>query len=235
MLIHGCLESCEEMVVTGPIAQEISTRLRVLIADDIQETRRNTRVMLAMNPDVDVVAIARNGAQAVQMARELKPDIAIMDINMPEVDGLSAYESMREINPDIACIVISAEKDNQMLRRAMAVGAREYLIKPFTVDELNLAVYKVGQKIIKKRKEEAHLDKVREQREVYLTQLASEYAKSRRADDKAVAVFEHLATNPKCEIRWLRILAMIYVIRQEWDKLCVLARRLDKQSKGVEK
>jgi YesN/AraC family two-component response regulator len=223
------------MVVTGPFAKDISTRLRVLIADDIQETRRNTRVMLAMNPEVDVVAIARNGAQAVDMAREYKPDIVIMDINMPEVDGLSAYETMRETDPDIACIVISGEKDNHMLRRAMSAGAREYLVKPFTVDELNLAVYKVGQRIIKKRKEAAHLDKVREQREMYMIQLATEYAKSRRADDKAVAVFEHLATNPKCELRWLRILAMIYVVREEWDKLQVLAKRLDRYSKGVEK
>jgi len=213
------------------MSNEISSRLRVLIADDIQVTRRNTRLMLAMNPDVNVVAIAKNGVQAIQMARDTQPDIAIMDINMPEVDGLSAIEAMKKVDPDIACIVISGEKDSQTLRRAISVGAREYLIKPFTVDELNLAVKKVGQKIIKKRKEEDQLERIRQQREAYVTQLASEYARSRRTDDEAVAIFEHLAKNPNCELRWLRILAMIYVIRQDWGKLFFLAKRLDQQVK----
>jgi YesN/AraC family two-component response regulator len=219
------------VVITGPLSQDVSTRLRVLIADDIQETRRNTRVMLAMNPEVDVVAEARNGKQAIEMARDCKPDIAILDINMPEIDGLTAYEAMLETNPNIACIVISGEKDNQTIRRAMSVGAREYLIKPFTVDELNLAVHKVGQPIIQKRKEEAHLKKVREQRETYMKGLASEFVRSRRVDDEALRVFEHLATNPQCEVRWLRTLAMIYVIRQEWGKLVGLAERLDEQER----
>lgn len=219
------------MVVTGPFSEKISTRLKVLIADDNQETRRNTRVMLAMNPDVDVVAIARNGAQAVDFAKDFKPDLAILDINMPEMNGLEAFKAMTENNPNIACIIISAEKDNQTLRKAMSVGAREYLIKPFTVDELNLAVYNVSKMVIKTRKDKLHINKVREQREAYLKRLASEYSKTRRTDDKAMEVFEHLSTNPNCELRWLRILAMIYVIRQEWKKLRQLAERLDEQSK----
>jgi pilus assembly protein CpaE len=208
-----------------------STRLRVLIADDIQETRRNTRLMLAMNPEVEVVAIARNGRQAVSLAEKHHPDLAILDINMPDMDGLTAFEAMKEINPNILCIIISAEKDNQTLRRAMSVGAREYLIKPFTVDEINLAVHKVGQVIFKKRKDTAELTEALEKREIYLKQLANEYAKTRRADEKALVVFEELASYPQCELRWLRILAMIYVIRQNWGKLKFLAERLDNNSK----
>lgn len=215
--------------------QEKSIRLRVLIADDIQVTRRNTRLMLAMNPDVSVVAIAKDGKQAIEMARDTKPDIAILDINMPKVNGLSAFETMRKTNPNLACIVISGEKNSVMLRKAISVGAREYLIKPFTVDELNLAIENVGQKVIETRKKEAQLERVRQQRETYVKQLAMEYAKSRRTDDQAVAVFEHLAKNPNCEIRWLRILAMIYIIRQEWEKLYSLARRLFHQSKESKK
>lgn len=219
------------MAVTGPFAEDISTRLKVLIADDIEETRRNTRVMLAMNPEVDVVAVARNGKQAVELAREHVPDLAILDIHMPDMDGLTAFEAMKEINPNIACIIISAEKESQTLRRAMSVGAREYLIKPFTVDELNLAVHKVGKRIVEKRKDKVHIDKVREQREAYVKRLAIEYAKTHRADDRALEVFEHLARDPNCELRWLRVLAMIYVIRQEWAKLKGLAERLDQSSK----
>jgi YesN/AraC family two-component response regulator len=219
------------VAVTGPFTKKISTRLKVLIADDIEETRRNTRVMLAMNPEVDVVAIARNGTQAVELAREHVPDLAILDINMPGMDGLSAFEAMKEVNPNIACIIISAEKENQTLRRAMSVGAREYLIKPFTVDELNLAVHKVGKQIVEKRKEAVHIDKVREQREAYVKRLAIEYAKTHRVDDRAIEVFEHLARNPDCELRWLRVLAMVYVVRQKWSKLRSLAERLDQSSK----
>lgn len=215
--------------------QNTSIRLRVLIADDIQVTRRNTRLMLAMNPDVSVVAIAKDGKQAIEMARDTRPDIAIMDINMPKVDGLSAFEAMRKTNPNLACIVISGEKSSVMLRKAISVGAREYLIKPFTIDELNLAVKNVGQKIIETRKKEAQLERVRQQREAYVKQLAMEYAKSRRSDDQAVAVFEHLAQNPNCKTRWLRILGMVYIIRQEWEKLYSLAKRLNHQSKESKK
>jgi lipopolysaccharide biosynthesis regulator YciM len=62
-----------------------------------------------------------------------------------------------------------------------------------------------------------------------LKQLANEYAKNRRTDDQAVRVYEQLAANPACELRWLRTLAMIYVIRQEWGKLRNLAARLEFQ------
>ena len=209
------------------IHERVSTRLRVMIADDVPETLRNTRIMLGMNPDVDVIAEARNGREALELAITTKPDLVIMDINMPHMDGLSAYEDIYKVNPDIACICISAEKDNQILRRAMSVGAREYLIKPFTVDELNIAVSKVGQVILRRRRDKIKNKYIQEERETYLQQLAQEYAKDRRSDDQALEIFERLAENPECELRWLRILAMIYVIRKKWKKLENLANRLD--------
>jgi len=88
-------------------------KMRVLIADDIQETRRNTRLMLATIDDVEVVAIASNGMQALQLTKEHHPDIVFLDINMPEMDGLTAYSEMLKIYPDIGCVVISAEKDSK--------------------------------------------------------------------------------------------------------------------------
>jgi YesN/AraC family two-component response regulator len=210
----------------GNLAGSTPTRLRVLIADDIQETRRNTRMMLAMNPEVEVVAVARNGHQAVEMAEKYSLDLAIMDINMPDMDGLTAFKAMKEINPDITCIIISAEKDNETFRRAMSVGAREFLIKPFTINELNLAVHNVSQIVVKNRRDTLQMVDVEERSESDLKRLASEYARFRRSDDQAVKVFEQLATNPECELRWLRILAMIYVVRQDWAKLQRLAERL---------
>jgi len=214
--------------MTQPIQMPYK-KLRVLIADDVQETRRTTRLMLAINPDVEVVAIAPNGERAVELASEHRPDIAIMDINMPRMDGLTAYEKMLETQPDLACIIISAEKDSQTLRNAMSLGAREYLIKPFTVDELNIAVHRVSKIVKDDRLRSAKADRLREQREAYLKRLAHEYTRSRRTDDQALEVFENLARNPQCELRWLMNLAMIYVIRKKWNKLKLLAARLEQQ------
>lgn len=202
---------------------------RVLIADDVLETRRNTRLMLADNPMVDIVAIAQNGREAVELAKKHQPDIALMDINMPEMNGFEAFQEMYNIFPSMACVIISAEDDNQSFRSAMNVGAREYLVKPFTVYQLNNAIKRVGD-IVKAEREKAEVAAhLRKQRASYLIQLANEYSKSRRTDDEAVEVFEQLAANPKCELRWLRTLAMLYIIRQDWRKLAVLSGRLARQ------
>ena len=220
--------------MTQPIQMPYK-KLRVLIADDVQETRRTTRLMLAINPDVEVVAIAPNGERAVELATEHHPDIAILDINMPRMDGLTAYGKMLETQPDLACIIISAERDSQTLRNAMSLGAREYLIKPFTVDELNIAVHRVSKIVKDDRLRNAQADRLRKQRAAYLNRLAHEYARSRRTDDQALEVFEHLARNPKCETRWLMNLAMLYVIRKKWGKLRVLAARMEQQEKKQKK
>ena len=113
---------------------------RVLIADDVLETRRNTRLMLADNPQVDIVAIAENGREAIELAKKHQPDIALLDINMPEMNGFQAFQEMNKIFPTMACIIISAEEDNQSFRSAMNVGAREYLVKPFTMYQRHNAI-----------------------------------------------------------------------------------------------
>jgi len=206
-------------------------KLRVLIADDVQETRRNTRLMLATIDDVEVVAIAANGLQAVQLAKEHHPDIVLLDINMPEMDGLTAFRNIAQIHPDTGCIVISAEKDSTTLRTAISLGVQEYLIKPFTIDELEGAIARVDQKVQGNRKKLAQVDDLKRKKEDYLKQLATEYSKARRTDDKAMEVFEQLADYPNCEARWLQTLAMIYVVRQEWSRLKILATKLEFQTK----
>jgi len=204
-------------------------KLRVLIADDVQETRRSVRLMLSMNPDVVVVAIATDGVQAVELAREHHPDIVVLDINMPRLDGLAAFKEISQIYPDTGCIIISAQHETNVVGAAMALGAQEYLLKPFTVDEFDDAVKRVATLVMESRRKLFEADQLRKQSEVYLKQLADEYAKSRRTDDEAMGVFEQLAENPNCEIRWLRTLAMLYIIRQEWGKLKTLTTRLERQ------
>jgi YesN/AraC family two-component response regulator len=207
-------------------------KLRVLIADDVQETRRNTRLMLATIDDVEVVAMAANGIQAVQMAEQHHPDILLLDINMPELDGLSAYRRIAQVHPDIGCIIISAEKDTTTLRTAISSGVQEYLIKPFTIDELETAIARVYPRVEETRRKMIQAEQLRRRNEAYLQQLASEYARTRRTDDTAIEVFERLAENTQCEPRWLQNLAMIYVVRQMWGKLRILAEKVEARTKN---
>jgi YesN/AraC family two-component response regulator len=206
-------------------------KLRVLIADDVQETRRNTRLMLATIDDVEVVAIAANGVQALQLSKEQLPDIVLLDINMPEMDGLTAYREIHKILPGTGCIIISAEKDTTTFRNAISVGVQEYLVKPFTVDELEEAIGRVRVLVEQYRIKIAQDTQVRKQREAYLLQLAAEYSKTHRTDEKAMEVFEQLAQNPACDMRWLQTLAMIYVVRHEWGRLKLLATKLEHRTK----
>jgi len=206
-------------------------KLRVLIADDVQETRRNTRLMIATIDDVEVVAIASNGLQALQLAQEHQPDLVLLDINMPEMDGLTAYREIAKVLPGTGCIIISAEKDSTTFRTAISVGVQEYLVKPFTVDELEDAIARMRERVDGQRAKLAQDTQLRKQREAYLIQLAGEYAKTRRTDEKAMEVFEQLAQNPECEMRWLQTLAMIYVVRNEWGRMKVLAAKIEQRTK----
>lgn len=203
---------------------------RVLIADDAHEARRNTRVMISMIDNVEVVAIANDGVQAIEMAREYRPDILVMDINMPRLNGLAAYKKISQEFPNMACIIISAEKDPSAFRAAMSIGIQNYLIKPFTTDEMEKAIQDVIGRL------ESDHQKVKtgmllEKNETYLRQLADEYARTKRTDEKAVQVFEEVLNLPNCEMRWIQTLAMIYVVRQKWDKLKLLTERVEKISK----
>ena len=70
-------------------------KIRVLIVDDVSETRENVKKLLQFESDVDVVGIARTGKEAIQVSQELNPDVVLMDINMPDMDGIAATEAIR--------------------------------------------------------------------------------------------------------------------------------------------
>jgi len=225
------LKGAEQGFIAMPQPVVPKRKLRVLIADDVQETRRNTRLMIATIDDVEVVAIASNGKQALEYSKEHKPDLVLLDINMPEMDGLTAYREIVKILPATGCIILSAEKDTTTFRTAITSGVQEYLVKPFTVDELEEAVERMRERIQQQRAKLAQDTQMRKQREAYLIQLAAEYSKARRTDEKAMEVFEQLALNPECDRRWLQTLAMIYVVRNEWGRLKVLSANLEQRNK----
>ena len=113
----------------------------------------------------------------------------------------------------------------------MSIGVQEYLIKPFTVEELEAAVARVHEQAELTRKKIDQDAQIKQQRQAFLLQLAAEYAKAHRTDEKAMQVFEYLAENPKCEMRWIQNLAMIYIVRQRWGKLKALAEKIEKRTK----
>lgn len=200
--------------------------LRILIADDAQAMRRSTRLMLSQIAETRVVAMAQDGREAITMTQALQPDVALVDVNMPDMDGLTAIQMMLRCQPGIICIVISVERDRSTLQRAMEVGARGYLIKPFTIEQLERTMGRAREMVCLYREKKTLMMKLQAQRDTYLRQLAQEYMLARRTDDKALAVFEQLAQDPQCELRYLKTLAVIYVFRQKWVSLAALANRL---------
>jgi pilus assembly protein CpaE len=119
-------------------------KIRVLIVDDIAETRENVRKLLTFEPDFEVVGAARSGREGIQMAEELNPDVVLMDINMPDMDGIAATEAIRLRRPAVQIVILSVQNDPNYMRRAMLAGARDFLAKPPMADELISAVKRAG-------------------------------------------------------------------------------------------
>ena len=128
-----------------PENSEDQEKIRLLIVDDIPETRENLRKLLFFESDIDVVGAATNGEEGIEMAVELQPDIVLMDINMPGVDGITASERITQKVPFCQIIMMSVQGEADYLRRSMLAGAREFLIKPFSSDELVSSVRRVYQ------------------------------------------------------------------------------------------
>jgi pilus assembly protein CpaE len=120
-------------------------KIRLLLVDDIPETRENLRKLLFFESDVEVVGAATNGEEGVHMAIELQPDIVLMDINMPGMDGIAASEQISQRAPFTQIIMMSVQGEADYLRRSMLAGAREFLIKPFSSDELVSSIRRVYQ------------------------------------------------------------------------------------------
>ena len=121
----------------------MTDRIKVLIVDDIPETRDHLSKLLGFESDVEVVGAAAGGPEAVQMASALKPDVVLMDINMPGMDGITATEKLAAEAPTTAVIMMSVQGEADYLRRSMLAGAREFLVKPFSSDELTASIRQV--------------------------------------------------------------------------------------------
>ena len=121
----------------------MSERIKVLIVDDIPETRDHLSKLLGFESDVEVVGTAPGGAEAVELAVALKPDVVLMDINMPGMDGITATEKLAADVPNTSVVMMSVQGEADYLRRSMLAGAREFLVKPFSADELTASIRQV--------------------------------------------------------------------------------------------
>jgi pilus assembly protein CpaE len=121
----------------------MTDQIRVLIVDDIPETRDHLAKLLGFETDIEVVGAAASGREALEMAARLTPDVVLMDINMPDMDGIAATERLSSEVPSAAVVMMSVQGEADYLRRSMLAGAREFLVKPFSSDELTASIRQV--------------------------------------------------------------------------------------------
>lgn len=119
--------------------------MRLLIVDDSNMIRqRISRVVQAGGVSgIVLVGLARNGAEAVRVARTTQPDVVTMDLTMPEMDGVECIQELMRMQPRINILVVSALSDKSTAIQALKMGARGFLAKPFSDDELRLALLDV--------------------------------------------------------------------------------------------
>jgi pilus assembly protein CpaE len=125
--------------------------IKVLIVDDIPETRDHLSRLLGLERDVDVAGTAGSGEEAIRVAMELRPDVIVMDINMPGMDGVEAAEIISQRLPTSPIIMMSVHGEADQLKRAISAGAREFLVKPFSGDEFSTCIRRVYERELASR------------------------------------------------------------------------------------
>jgi DNA-binding NarL/FixJ family response regulator len=121
----------------------VSERLRVLIADDHPVFRGGLRALLATDPDLEVVAEAADGAEAISLTAQEQPDVVLMDLHMPDRDGVAATREILQSDPHVAVLVLTMFDDDSVFA-AMRAGARVYLLKGTNQADIVRAVHAVG-------------------------------------------------------------------------------------------
>src|SRR5919202_2987864 len=104
--------------------------LRILVVEDNIQSAELLCEILAAEPDMEVLGVAMTGQQAVRRTAELNPDVILMDIHLPDIDGIHATWLIASKNPDSSVIIVTSEERTEFLQRAMMAGAQGYLLKP---------------------------------------------------------------------------------------------------------
>lgn len=124
--------------------------IRVMVVDDHALFRRGLEMVLAQEPDIDVVGEAGDGAEAVELAADLLPDVILMDIRMPRRSGIEACSAIKEVVPSAAIVMLTISDEEADLFEALKAGATGYLLKEISIDEVATAIRAVagGQSLI---------------------------------------------------------------------------------------
>ena len=113
---------------------------RILITDDHGVVRQGLRMFLSLEPDLEVVGEAANGREALALARELKPNVVLMDLLMPVMDGIEATEAIRSEMPEVEVIALTSVLEDTSVSGAVRAGAIGYLLKDTDAEELKRAI-----------------------------------------------------------------------------------------------
>jgi pilus assembly protein CpaE len=153
--------------------------IKVLIVDDIPETRDHLSRLLGLEREIDVAGTAGSGEEAISVAMELRPDVIVMDINMPGMDGVAAAEIISQRLPNSPIIMMSVHGEAEQLKRAISAGAREFLVKPFSGDEFSESIRRVHERESARRQQLAG----------EIAQVVAPTALSDDAEHQVIAVF----------------------------------------------
>ena len=119
-------------------------KLRILIAEDHETVREGLKLILEAQDDLEVVAEAGNGREAIRLAEELKPDLVLMDVSMPVLNGMLASAKLNRILPEIKVLILTRHTDEAYLQELLQAGVAGYILKQSAPDELLVAVRAVG-------------------------------------------------------------------------------------------
>jgi two-component system, NarL family, response regulator NreC len=119
-------------------------RIKLIVADDHEIVRKGLRFVLERQEDMEILGEAADGRQAMEMAGEMKPDVAVLDITMPHLNGIDAAAQILRLNPDTRIIILSMHGDEEFLLRALDVGVKGYLLKDSVEADLVRAVRAVA-------------------------------------------------------------------------------------------
>jgi DNA-binding NarL/FixJ family response regulator len=120
------------------------TKIRVILAEDHESVRQGLRLLLAAKDDIDIVADAPNGRIAVDRIKALKPDVAVLDLAMPEMNGLAATKAIKQAVPQVSVVALTRHADDAYVQELLSAGASGYVLKQSPIDELLKAIRAVA-------------------------------------------------------------------------------------------
>jgi DNA-binding NarL/FixJ family response regulator len=126
------------------MAQSMREKIHILLADDHAVVRQGFKMILAAQPDMEIVGEAGNGREALDLAGQLQPDVIVMDVAMPELNGIEATRRVADLSPRSRVLALSMHKDSVYVREILRAGARGYLLKDSIASDLLAAVRAVA-------------------------------------------------------------------------------------------